>query len=60
MVVISDQGSHFCNKVLATLFQKYRVKHRISTSYHPWINGQVEVFNREVKNLLWKLVQPNK
>jgi len=34
-VVISDKGSHFCNKVLAALFQKYGVQHRTSTLYHP-------------------------
>jgi len=51
-VVISDNGSHFCNKDLAALFQKYGVQHRTSTPYHSQTNGQVEVFNREVINLL--------
>ena len=52
--MISDQGSHFCNNIIATLFQKYGVTHRISTPHHPQTNGQAEVFNREVKNLVLK------
>ena len=33
--VISDEGSHFCNKVFASLLAKYRVKHQVSLAYHP-------------------------
>ena len=28
--VISDEGSHFCNKLFASLLAKYEVKHRVS------------------------------
>ncbi|RDY13886.1 hypothetical protein CR513_01135, partial [Mucuna pruriens] len=34
-VLISDQGSHFCNRTMASLLQKYGVTHKISTAYHP-------------------------
>ncbi|XP_027356742.1 uncharacterized protein LOC113866050 [Abrus precatorius] len=40
--VISDQGSHFCNRTIAPLFQKYGVTHRVGTPYHPQTNGQPE------------------
>ncbi|RDY13939.1 Pro-Pol polyprotein, partial [Mucuna pruriens] len=33
--LISDQGSHFCNKAMASLLQKYGVTHRVATAYHP-------------------------
>ncbi|RDX85210.1 hypothetical protein CR513_33647, partial [Mucuna pruriens] len=33
--LISDQGSHFYNRVMATLLEKYRVVHQIATAYHP-------------------------
>ncbi|RDX65499.1 Retrovirus-related Pol polyprotein from transposon 17.6, partial [Mucuna pruriens] len=33
--LISDQGSHFCNRAMASLLQKYRVAHIIATAYHP-------------------------
>ena len=41
--VINDEGSHFCNKLFASLLAKYGVKHRVTLAYHPQSNGQVEV-----------------
>ena len=54
--VISDEGSHFCNKLFASLLDKYGVKHRVKLAYHPQGNGQVEVSNREIKKILEKTV----
>ena len=54
--VISDEGSHFCNKLFASLLAKYGVKHRVTLAYHPQSNGQVEVSNREIKKILEKTV----
>ncbi|KAJ9535161.1 hypothetical protein OSB04_un001760 [Centaurea solstitialis] len=58
--IISDRGTHFCNKVIGALFKKYGVIHRISTAYHPQSNGQAEVSNREIKSILEKTVSPNR
>ncbi|RDY09645.1 Pro-Pol polyprotein, partial [Mucuna pruriens] len=33
--LVSDQGSHFCNRAMASLLQKYGVEHRIAIAYHP-------------------------
>ena len=33
--VISDEGSHFCNKLFASLLAKYGVRHRVTLAYHP-------------------------
>ena len=33
--VISDEGSHFCNKLFASLLAKYEVKRRVSLAYQP-------------------------
>ncbi|RDX90562.1 gag-pol, partial [Mucuna pruriens] len=33
--LISDQGSHFYNRVMSALLHKYGVVHRITTAYHP-------------------------
>ena len=41
--IISDNGSHFCNKVFEVLMRKYSINHKLSTLYHPQTNGQVEV-----------------
>ncbi|KAM6594465.1 hypothetical protein CsatA_002168 [Cannabis sativa] len=58
--LISDEGTHFVNKVLAALLAKYSVKHKIATAYHPQTNGQAEVSNREIKGILEKVVNPNR
>ena len=58
--IISDRGTHFCNRMLETMFRKYNVVHKTSTSYHPQSNGQAEVSNRESKSILEKVVKPNR
>ncbi|XP_050889274.1 uncharacterized protein LOC127094489 [Lathyrus oleraceus] len=37
--IISDQGTHFCNRTMEALLRKYGVVHRVSTAYHPQTNG---------------------
>ncbi|XP_075084805.1 uncharacterized protein LOC142168050 [Nicotiana tabacum] len=59
-VLISDGGTHFCNKLLNNILAKYGVKHKVSTAYHPQTSGQVEVSNREVKQILEKTVSMNR
>ncbi|KAK4381805.1 Transposon Ty3-I Gag-Pol polyprotein [Sesamum angolense] len=56
--IISDRGTHFCNKVVDALSKKYNVTHRVSTAYHPQTNGQAEISNREIKSILEKTVNP--
>ncbi|XP_035540270.1 uncharacterized protein LOC118344239 [Juglans regia] len=58
--IISDEGTHFCNKLFDNLFSKYGVKHKIALAYHPQTNGQVEISNREIKNILEKTVNTNR
>ncbi|KAL0802324.1 hypothetical protein Bca101_057500 [Brassica carinata] len=55
-VVISDGGTHFINKVFENLLRKNGVHHRVSTPYHPQTSGQVEVSNRQIKEILEKPV----
>ena len=54
--VISDEGSHVCNKLFASLLGKYGVKHRVTLAYHPQSNGQAKASNREIKKILEKTV----
>ena len=54
--IITDGGSHFTNSHFRTLLRKYGVHHRSTTPYYPQANGQVEVSNREVKNILKKII----
>ncbi|CAM8987046.1 unnamed protein product [Rhodiola kirilowii] len=58
--VISDLGSHFCNRSVASVFKHFGVFHRVSTAYHPQTNGQAEVSNREIKSILEKMVKPSR
>ena len=54
--VISDGGKHFINRQFDNLLSRHGVTHKVSTSYHPQTNGQVEVSNREIKSILEKTV----
>ena len=55
--IISDGGSHLNNAHFRALLKKYGVHHPVTTPYHPQANGQVEVSNREVKNILKKIIR---
>ncbi|XP_049365817.1 uncharacterized protein LOC125830680 [Solanum verrucosum] len=55
--IISDGGSHFCNKWFSAALNKYGVKHKVATL--PQTSGQVEVSNWEIKNILVKTVNAN-
>ena len=54
--IISDGGSRFANKVFDKLMGRYGIKHIMSLDYHPQINGQAEISNREIKKILEKTV----
>ncbi|KAL8104815.1 hypothetical protein AgCh_028839 [Apium graveolens] len=59
-VIISDEGSYFCNRKFTAMMQRYNVNHRIATAYHPQTNGQAAVSNREIKRILNKVVCPSR
>ena len=54
--MISDGGSHFINRTFANLLEKYGVRHKVATPYHPQTSGQVEISNCEIKSILQKVV----
>ncbi|CAL2256324.1 unnamed protein product [Prunus armeniaca] len=56
--IISDGGTHFCNRSLEALLKRYGITHRVSTPYHSQTSGQVEISNREIKQILEKTVSP--
>ncbi|XP_072081048.1 uncharacterized protein [Arachis hypogaea] len=58
--IVSDQGSHFCNKRMEGLMKKYGIMHKVATAYHRQTNGQAEVSNREIKRILERIVKPNR
>ena len=54
--IISDGGSHFANKVFDKLMGRYGIKHIMILAYHPQTNEQAEISNREIKEILEKIV----
>ena len=58
--IISDEGSHFTNKLFIKLMSRYEIRHVMGLTYHPQSNGQVEISNREIKNILEKTVTTGK
>jgi ribosomal protein L21E len=57
-VLISDQGTHFKNKVIDELSGKFKMEHRFSSPYHPQTNGLVERFNQTLCEALKKVRDP--
>ena len=58
-IVMYDQGREFVNKVNQKLFQLCGTDHRISSTYHPPINGLDERMNQTLKGALVKFVNEN-
>ena len=58
--LITDGGTHFCNKHVDNVLRKYGVRLSTSLAYHPQTNGQAEVSNREIKSILEKKVNNSK
>ena len=54
--IISNEGSHFANKVFAKLMSGYEIRHVMGLAYHPQSNGQAEISNREINKIIEKTV----
>jgi transposase InsO family protein len=55
-MVISNGGSHFIEKTFRAFLKELGSKHNIATPYHPQISGQTETSNKQIKNILQKMV----
>lgn len=60
LLLISDEGTHFINRIITNLILKFNVKHRVATAYHPQANGQAKVSNREIKSIFYKVVSTSR
>ncbi len=56
-VLQSDQGTHFVNRVIENLTEKFRIKHRLSSPYYPQTNGLVKRFNQTLCEKLARLAE---
>ena len=55
--IVSDRGTHFINETITQLLDKYLIKHRKTTPYHPRANGQTEKTNGILCKIITKEVQ---
>jgi galactitol-specific phosphotransferase system IIC component len=53
---ISDRGSHFIDRTFQKALTKVGVDHRTATPYHPQTSDQAETSNKQIKNILQKMV----
>ena len=58
--LITDNSTHFFNKMIDKVLQKYDLRHRTSLTYHPQSNGQARVSNQEIKSILEKTVNSSR
>ena len=56
-VIQLDQGSYFRNEVIQKLSERFRIKHRLSSPYHPQTNGLEERFNKILCEKIAKLCE---
>ncbi|KAL5487221.1 hypothetical protein EMCRGX_G019798 [Ephydatia muelleri] len=59
-VLLSDNGSEFCNALNDQLSEMLGIKRRLTTPYHPQANGLDERFNQTLQNMLVKYVSSKK
>ncbi|KAA3456970.1 protein NYNRIN-like [Gossypium australe] len=58
--IINDERSHFDFKLVANTLHRYQVKHKLATTYHPQTNGQADISNKEIKQIMEKVVKPTR
>ena len=54
--LVRDRGTHFLNATITALTDKYLIKHRKTSPYHPQANGQTEKTNGLLCKILTKTV----
>jgi len=55
-MVISDGGTHFTDKKFHLYLQTHGIQHNVATPYPPQTSGQAETSNKQIKNILQKIV----
>ena len=53
-VILTDKGTEFKNNIIDKLCKDQNIEHRVTASYNPRVNGQVERLNQTLINSLRK------
>src|SRR6266540_3722048 len=56
-ILQSDRGTHFMNELIQRLTKKFKIKHSLSSPYHPQSNRLVERFNKTLCEGIAKLAE---
>jgi hypothetical protein len=59
-ILMSDQGTHFINKIVEAPIEEFVVHHQKSMPYHPQENGIVEAFNTILETMIMKIFNVNR
>jgi len=54
--IISDNGTNFASKQVASFYDKYKITHRFSSPYYSQGNDQAKISNRAILNNLYKIL----
>jgi transposase InsO family protein len=52
LTIVSDRGTAFVSTFWRRYCERYGVKNKLSSSYHPETDGQTEIANKMIKNYL--------
>ena len=58
--IVSDQGVHFINEVIAFMLAEFMILHRRSAPYYPQANGQAKSTNKTLCRALTKIVSDSR
>src|SRR6266542_1762647 len=56
-ILQSDRGTHFVNEIIQRLTKRFKIKHSLSSPYHPQSNGLVERFNKTLCEEIAKIAE---
>jgi transposase InsO family protein len=56
LMVISNGGSHFIDRTFRKALTEVGIDHQIATQNHPQTSGQAKISNKQIKNILQKMV----